>query len=163
MKKNFKIILLIIAIAISIVSFSIYHFYSIPKQQVQQKRNEIRILVQGWIEFPGWHIYPEGTKFSHVLQDLKVKTGADLKNIDIEEILINDKEYYIPKINLDKLTWSKLEITDLKEIGINQNISQEIINLKNKKIKPTWELIDKISGIGPITIEKLKNKLDLNR
>lgn len=100
----------------------------------------ITINISGAIFFPGEYTIIKNSLISDILKITKPKSGANLKNIDLNnKIEKNNYKLYIPYKKDAKFFITEIKnVTDLVNLGIRKNISIKIFNfIKHHKFKVT--------------------------
>ncbi|WP_027334310.1 MAG0490 family ComEA-like DNA-binding protein [Mycoplasma elephantis] len=165
MKKIFYVF----AILLFFCSIGTIGYFTIGRHEniksVKKENNNIEIIVKGAVERPNLYIVKRNTSLREVLFMAKIRPDADLSQINMNAILINDETIDIPYIN-SKITRIHIkdyvDSTQLTTYKIPKNIAEKILELKTKNNKITWNDIDNLNGVGKIYLEKLKSILILD-
>lgn len=134
------------------------------KDNKNQQEEYITINISGAIFFPGEYTIIKNSLISDILKIAKPKSGANLKNIDLNnKIEKNNYKLYIPYKKDAKIFITEIKnATDLVNLGIRKNISIKIFNfIKQHKFEVTWEEVSKINGVGEKTLSILKQRIIL--
>ncbi|WGI36323.1 MAG0490 family ComEA-like DNA-binding protein [Mesomycoplasma lagogenitalium] len=131
------------------------------------KQNQILVKVSGAVEHPSELFYKKGTKLRAILFKLKLKTSANLKNIDLDQVINEDKEIFIPFLDNYqseiKKSFKNVNQDDLKKLKIRKNTIENILLFLNKNTEIlTWEDIEKINGVGEVTLKILQENFILD-
>ncbi|MBN3535023.1 MAG0490 family ComEA-like DNA-binding protein [Mycoplasma procyoni] len=157
-KKKIIIISAALMVLMSFFGFLIFRQNNHPNYTATQKMTLIKIKVSGAIEFPAELFHKKGVTLRQILFKHKLKTNADISNLDLERVLDKDEEIKIPVIKNSSikplLKSAKLE--DLVALEIRKGIAQKVIDYiaKNKEI--SWEGLSDVKGVGDVTINTLK-------
>ncbi|MEI2461853.1 MAG0490 family ComEA-like DNA-binding protein [Mycoplasmopsis felis] len=162
MKVYFKWILVGIFL-IFITGFTTYFFIS-SQQKITtvDKFKSKRYIVKGAFDQPGIHISDKKLTYRELFFLTQLKSDADIRDFNLDDIAIENQEIYVPYKNLI-LYWNSLRsANELISFGLSNKYAKLIMDYKEKNEGvPSWNDILKISGIGVKTIEKLQSFLIL--
>ncbi len=122
--------------------------------------------ITGAVDEPGDYFFNKNETIREIIFKAKVKSCADIYLLGLEmkqtksfEILVPYKIGKAPKLKFSEIK----EISQLKAIGIKDNIAKTIIKYrKENKGIPTWKNIDDLPGIGAKTLAYLKEYIELS-
>ena len=174
--KNLRFIFKFLIILLFIL-FSIYNIKEINNDIIKNKNNNydninmIKVEIKGEVQKPNiYYFYSYNT-----LNDLIIKSGptifSDLSNLDLNEELVANKVYIIPKKELNiKLDYNNelinINTASLEELiklnGVGKLIAQRIIDyrLENNNFKNIEELKN-VKGIGNEIFNKIKTRIKI--
>lgn len=151
-----------------IVTSSIITYFlvsnSAPKKVIKND-NKYTVSIEGAVEHPGDYQFDQPHKLRRIIFEANLKTNADISSINMEEIISNDFKMIIPfKIGtIQKIKWNDINSVDqLTKRGVKKSTAQKIVDFKRKNSNPSWEKIHAIKGIGQITLNQLKDVIDLS-
>lgn len=174
MRKKVKKIIILSLISICAIatpcSYFIYKFYANPKPKDinhNQTSNPKKYIVniEGAVENPGEYVFEVPQQLRTIIFRAKTKVEADLNSMDLDKVISENFEISVPfKIgSFEKIKWNDLNSVDqLIKLGLRKDTAQKIINYKRSNSVTTWEEIEKIKGIGKITISKIKELIFLS-
>ncbi|MGZ9414466.1 MAG0490 family ComEA-like DNA-binding protein [Mycoplasma sp. 1012] len=162
-RKKFFIssLLLFSLVLVGGVSFFIY------KQQNKKnflKKEKVLLEISGAVSYQGGLFFDKGVKLRDVLFKFNLKPNADIKKINLEEKIIENKKIFIPFIDYKtKKKINKVTEEEFKKVGIRMNIIKKIILfLKDKDTeKLKWEDFLKINGLGEKTLKILQEEFEI--
>ncbi|MFW5891174.1 MAG: helix-hairpin-helix domain-containing protein [Halanaerobiales bacterium] len=154
----------------------------------EQNKNELKdeiilvVYITGAVKKPGvYEMEEESRVFELIKKAGGEKTNADLEKINLAETLEDEEQIYIPYIgeeennslnspsvsntfnNSEKININKADINELEKLnGIGPSKAESIVKYRdnNGKFKSIEQLLD-VPGIGPSTLEKIKDELIL--
>ncbi|UUD35501.1 competence protein ComEA [Mycoplasmopsis caviae] len=156
-----------IVISTSTIAFNIQKT-KVAKIDDSEHKNEAKfsIKLSGAVVFAKSYYFDKPLTLRQLLNIAKVYENADLSNFNLRQEIKENLNIYIPykKSNLPFLKWSNLNNDHLKllmDFEIKKSIAVKILNLRHEKNNITWNDLKNISGIGKLTLEKLKTILIL--
>ncbi len=122
--------------------------------------------ISGAVDSPGEYHFLKDQTIREIIFKADVKSSADIHLLGLDfkqsksfEIIVPYKVGEIPKIKYSDIK----TISQLKAIGVKDNIAKIIIKYKNtNKGIPIWNEIDDLPGIGEKTLVYLKERIDLS-
>lgn len=140
----------------------------VPLDQNNNNTN-FYVNVKGEVEQPNKYYFNSSVSMRVILSLAKPTKFADLDNIDINKVFSTNQTIFIPKKSINKIenhnkkiSWNSINNEkDLTDLGIRPSIAKKLVALRKRKQFVQWSDIEKISGIGPKTLEQLKNILVL--
>lgn len=145
-----------------------YYFfnkYYSPETKIVKKATKYVVSVFGAVEKPGEYSFDIPMKIREIIFKAVVKTKADLSTLDLDKEINEDQEILVPfKIGeIEKIKWADLNnISQLTKYGVRKGAAQKIIDFRRKNLSTKWENIKTIKGIGPVTLNQLKDIIDLS-
>ncbi|QJG67110.1 MAG0490 family ComEA-like DNA-binding protein [Mycoplasma phocoenae] len=131
--------------------------------QPSKHSNNIIIYFSGAVKYPGKISIDKNENFKSVLNKVGIKSNADFSKIDFSQKIVNNKKYYIPYKNGEKIHWKDIkQLETLLNWKIYKKQAKLILNLFKNSTELTWESIEKINGVGEKTINILKTKILIN-
>lgn len=169
--KNKSFFKKILFFSISIISFAgvsyiVYKLFfvnnKVKKNEIQQ---EYKVSIDGAVKNPGNYFFEQPKTIREIIFEASVLTSADISTLNLEEIIFSDFEIVVPfKINsIKKIKWKDLvNVEQLTNFGVKKSISQIIINHRRQNEITSWEQILALKGIGQVTLNQLKDLIDLS-
>ncbi len=173
-KKNYKYILLVIIILISLI------FYAYEKNQRivvndkeikrEQKSEKIAVYVTGAVNKEGVFYCDKSARVNDIISEAGgVKKEADLDKINLAKKVLDGDKIVVPykvkedeediykkdekKVNLNEA--SKEELMEIP--GVGESTAEKIIKYREKKNFESIEDIMNVGGIGEAKFEKIKD------
>jgi competence protein ComEA len=178
-----EIKIIILAAGVSIAGFFIFHQrnsdVSMPyvikpedsKTAAPVKKTRIIVDVSGAVWSPGVYTLDEGARVADVLEKAMLRPDADIDKVNRARLLYDGQKLVVPsnppdnsgdiseegKVLININTASLLELQALPYIG--ESRARDIVHYREKHgpFSSVGEL-ENIAGIGPSTIEQLKEK-----
>ena len=132
--------------------------------------SNITIYISGEVVNPGVYEIPFGSRITDAVDAAGgTLPGSDINLVNLAEILADSDHVYIPRvsnindnenirININFATQAELEALP----GIGNSVASQIIEYRNKNgFFTSIEEIQKVSGIGPATYEKIQNYISV--
>lgn len=177
MQKKKRIIGSLIAIVIFFsIGFSLYffkyNFYGLNYVEKEEKsainkEDYIEIHLKGAIRAKGIYLIKKDTSLKELLIQAQLLFKADVSKLDLSRRLVKKETIFIPykKGYEIKIKWADLvEEKQLIDHDITKSIAKKIIKFKEDNPQwVTWEALQTISGVGPVTISKLQNIITLDQ
>ncbi|AAT27845.1 MAG0490 family ComEA-like DNA-binding protein [[Mycoplasma] mobile] len=131
------------------------------QRQDFDSKSKIKIEIKGAFKFPGIRIFDTQITILDVLRENEYFENADFSKLNLLNKIENNMVIFLPFKTLEeneKILISKLiHVSQITSRGINLKIATEILEKRNEL--KTWNEISLIKGIGPKTLEKLKEFL----
>ncbi|AMD81262.1 hypothetical protein MCANUFG4_01243 [Mycoplasmopsis canis UFG4] len=165
MKKGFwKFIFSVLFIAIVSSTIFIIQQYNVNNlvQSDKNIKNEIYVYyVSGAVKHNGIYKSLKQLTYRELFFNVKINELADISRFRLNNFVPNNEKIYVPYANF-KLKWINFEnIKQLEPLKLSNKISNSLLSLRKERFSITWSEIERLPGIGPKTLEKLKNFLDL--
>ncbi|WP_027120711.1 MAG0490 family ComEA-like DNA-binding protein [Mycoplasmopsis lipofaciens] len=162
--KKIKFLLWISLSLISVVSFSTSIAFSKSQTSIRKIKNEndklIEVNVKGAILFPKTYYFEQPITYNELFSIVKLKNDANIAEFNIFSLIKQSTKIFIPSRN--KIQWKNLNnIDQLISRNIKTSIAKKIIELRKKKDKIIWKDIEKISGIGKVTLNLLQKIINI--
>ncbi len=148
--------------AFLIFSLAFLGLYLFKEQEIKEKElpSLITVYIEGAVYFEGKYEVKKDTKLRELISYAKLKDSADTKSLNLEEVLVNNKTYFIPtNYEIEKININTADEKTFMQIkGIGPVTAKAIIDYRNKNgpFKEIEELKN-VSGIGDKTYEKIKD------
>lgn len=138
------------------------------------KKDMIGVYMDGEVNNKGYIQIPKGKTLEYAINKANgITKEADIQNVDINRILINQEKIIIPKVNEevkqgddisiknnDKININNANIEELIKLeGIGEKTAEKIIEYRKQKEFKNIEELTKIKGIGKGKFEKIKEKI----
>ncbi|NMA05833.1 MAG: hypothetical protein GX931_05635 [Acholeplasmataceae bacterium] len=145
-----------------IFSLAFLGLYLFKEEETPEKElpSLITVYIEGAVHFEGKYEVKKDAKLRELISYAKLKDSADITNLNLEEVLVNNKTYFIPlNYEIEKININTADEKTLMQIkGIGPVIAKAIIDYrkKNGSFKEIEE-IKNVNGIGNKTYEKIKD------
>ncbi|UWV77322.1 MAG0490 family ComEA-like DNA-binding protein [Mycoplasmopsis cynos] len=160
--KLFFIFLFMLGMARTIFLIDKYKTMNIKKINPDEKNDIHYYKISGAAKHIGVHKSLKKLTYRELFFIAKVSENANIEIFKLNNYVPENSEVVVPYKNY-KLKWIYFEnINQLSKLGISKKILISLLKHRREKIKTSWANIEKISGIGEKTLEKLKNFLELN-
>ena len=162
--KFFAFGFLAIAAISGISTFFVFKFQTNNSETVIQP-SSYSVSIEGAVEQPGDYTFEQPMTIRQIIFQAQVKTNADTSSLDLEKIINKDTNILVPfKIGtINKIKWKDLtNVEQLTQYGVKKSIAIKIIQFRQQNETTTWEQIRAIKGIGEVTINQLKEIIDLS-
>ena len=148
------------------ISYFVYKtFFINNKVEKNEISKEYKVSIDGAVKNPGNYFFEQPKTIREIIFEASVLTSADISILNLEEIIFSDFEIVVPfKIDsIKKIKWKDLvNVDQLTNLGVKKSISQIIINHRRQNETTTWEQILALKGIGQVTLNQLKDLIDLS-
>ncbi|MCV3753348.1 hypothetical protein OF364_00755 [Mycoplasma enhydrae] len=123
-----------------------------PNANKEIEDKYITVKVSGAIKYPGEYSIKKGSTYQDVFKECILLSGAELSGINRQEVLLENKNIYIPFLKDRKLKLSDITNAEiLIKIGLKPGIAKKVFDyLKDNKII-SWDEVLKIPGVGEKT------------
>lgn len=166
-KKWFKIFgscFVILSVGVGITTY--FWLTNFQKKDISPTKNKKYIVsIEGAVEKPGDYEFDKPSSLRTIVFRAILLNNADVSNVNLEKVINQDEKIFIPfEIGtIKKLKWSEFtNVNQLIKLGIKKATAQKLLDFRRKNSKPTWEQIHAIKGIGQITLNQLKEVIDLS-
>ncbi len=107
---------------------------------------------------------PANSTMKEILLQIQLSRDADKSQLDINRHFINDATIIIPYKDKDKkiIIGREFNKHTLSGLGVSNSIKEQLFDYFKESKKWTWEDIDSLRGVGPITLKLLKSQLDIS-
>ncbi|MGI6359795.1 MAG: MAG0490 family ComEA-like DNA-binding protein [Acholeplasmatales bacterium] len=149
-------------LAFLIFSLAFLGLYLFKEEEIKEKElpSLIIVYIEGAVYFEGKYEVKKDTKLRDLISYAKLKDSADISNLNLNEVLVNNKTYFIPlNYEIEKININTADIETLMQIkGIGSVTAKAIVDYRkiNGPFKEV-EDIKNVSGIGNQTYEKIKD------
>ncbi|MFC2064765.1 helix-hairpin-helix domain-containing protein [Chloroflexota bacterium] len=124
----------------------------------------ITVYISGEVVAPGVYQLPSGSRVVDALEAAGgVLPGSNINYVNLAQVLFDADQVFIPK-DSDEIEFQKVNInfasqSELESLpGIGSSVASQIIQYRIENgLFENIEEIQKVSGIGPATYEKIKN------
>lgn len=131
------------------------------------KEDYVEITLKGAVKAKGIYIVKKDMSLKELLIKAHLLFKADVSQLDLSRRLIKKETIFIPykKGYEIKIKWKDLiDEKQLIDHDITKSIAKKIIKFKEDNPQwVTWEALQTISGVGPVTISKLQNIIMLDQ
>lgn len=128
---------------------------------IKNKNEIITIGISGAIEYPDSYEIKKGTKLLEIIKKARLKSGADLNNIDLNLKLEKNQSINIPFKKDNSISIREVNnVGILEDLGIKKDIAKIILSyFIAKDYLITWQELENLPGVGEKTLTILKNHL----
>ena len=128
---------------------------------IKNKNEIITIGISGAIEYPDLYEIKKGTKLLEIIKRARLKSGADLNNIDLNLKLEKNQLINIPFKKNNSISIREVNnVGILEDLGIKKDIAKIILSyFIAKDYVITWQELENLPGVGEKTLTILKNHL----